>query len=217
MILVTGHLQLRPGDIDRLGPALASQIAATRAFDGCFCYALGRDVDAPDRLRIAERWRDRAAHAAHLIGDHMAEFNIAMRAARVSSGELDAYDGGTIRKILELPAVRFRPEREDKSMVIVMGHARFSAGEIDRLKPEMEAQLNATRAENGCELYVFARDVLDPDLLHISERWRDNAAIAAHFASPHMAAFNNALATARIEELSVKAYDAEGERVLMRR
>ena len=217
MILVTGYPQLRLGDIDRLGRALADQIATTRALDGYFHYALARDIDAPDRLRIAERWRDHVTHGAHLVGDHMAEFNIAMRAARVSSGQLDAYDGGTIRKILELPAVRSRTEREDRSMVIVMGHARFSAGEIDRLKPEMEAQLNATRAEDGCELYVFAREVLDSDLLHISERWRDNAAIAAHFASPHMTAFNNTLATTRIEDLSVKAYDADGERVLMRR
>ena len=102
-------------------------------------------------------------------------------------------------------------------MVIVMGHARFAPGELDRLMPEVKVQLKATRAEDGCELYVFARDVLDPDLLYISERWRDHPAIAAHFASPHMAAFNNALATAKVEELSVKAYDADGERVLMRR
>ena len=57
--------------------------------------------------------------------------------------------------------------------------------------------------------------LLDPDTLIITERWRDNAAIAAHFASPHMAAFNAALAKAKLLEVSVKAYENGEERVLM--
>lgn len=92
-------------------------------------------------------------------------------------------------------------------MIIVMGHAKLAAGEIDRLGAEMEAQIKATRAEDGCLAYSFSRDVLDPDTLIITERWRDNAAIAAHFASPHMAAFNAALAKAKLLEVSVKAYE----------
>lgn len=100
-------------------------------------------------------------------------------------------------------------------MIIVMGHAKLEAGEIDRLGAEMEAQITATRAEDGCLAYSFSRDVLDPDTLIITERWRDNAAIAAHFASPHMAAFNAALAKAKLLEVSVKAYENGEERVLM--
>lgn len=82
-------------------------------------------------------------------------------------------------------------------MIIVQGEAKFAAGEIDRLAAPMKAQIEATRAEDGREHYAYARDVLDPDLLHVSERWRDEDAIAAHFASAHMAAFNAELATAR--------------------
>jgi quinol monooxygenase YgiN len=36
--------------------------------------------------------------------------------------------------------------------------------------------------------------VLDPDVLHIAGRWRDQAAIDAYFATPHMATFNRVLA-----------------------
>lgn len=100
-------------------------------------------------------------------------------------------------------------------MIIVMGHAKLGTGEIDRLAAEMEAQIKATRAEDGCLHYGFSRDVLDPDTLVISERWRDNEAIAVHFASPHMAAFNKALGSAKILELSVKAYENGEERTLM--
>jgi len=100
-------------------------------------------------------------------------------------------------------------------MIIVMGHAKLGAGEIDRLAAEMATQIAATRAEDGCLHYGFSRDVLDPDTLIISERWRDNEAIATHFASPHMAAFNAVLGSAKVFEVSVKAYENGEERTLM--
>ena len=100
-------------------------------------------------------------------------------------------------------------------MIIVMGHAKLAAGEIDRLGAEMEAQIMATRAEDGCLAYGFSRDVLNPDTLIIAERWRDNAAIAAHFASPHMTAFNAVLANAKVLDVSVKAYENGEERTLI--
>ncbi len=217
MILVLGHLQLRPGGASRLYNALVAHTTTVRALDGCDHYALASSIEDPDRLCISERWRDRAAQSAHLVGDHMPRFNVSMRIATVTGGTLDAYEGGKVRKMLEVPAQRFRAEYEDRDMIVVMGTARFEKGELARLKPAIEAQLTATRAEDGCDLYAYSIDVLDPDLMHISERWRDHAALTAHFASPHMAAFNEVLATARIESLNVKAYDAEGERVLMSR
>ena len=105
----------------------------------------------------------------------------------------------------------------ENAMIIVMGHAKLGAGEIDRLAAEMEAQITATRAEDGCLHYGFSRDVLASDTLVISERWRDNEAIAAHFASPHMAVFNAVLAGAKVLEVSVKAYENGEERTLMGR
>ena len=53
----------------------------------------------------------------------------------------------------------------------------------------MAAMLAASRAEDGCLAYNYAQDVLDPCVIHISERWRDRAALDAHFATPHMAAW----------------------------
>ena len=100
-------------------------------------------------------------------------------------------------------------------MIIVMGHAKLEAGEIDRLDAEMQAQIKATRAEDGCLAYSFSRDILDPDTLIISERWRDNVALSAHFGSPHMAAFNAALSSAKILDLKVMAFEDGQERILM--
>jgi len=215
VLLVMGFMRVRTSDIARLQAPISRIASATREFHGCDHYAFGHDLLEPDLLRISERWRTRAAQSAHLIGNHMVEFNIDMRAASVVATEVDSYENGTVRRLLQIPATSFRAEREEKAMVIVMGRAKLGPGEIDRLHADMEAQILATRAEDGCMLYAFSRDVLDPNTLHIAERWRDQAAIDAHFAAPHMAAFNKLLATAKVESLLVTAYDSAGERVLM--
>ncbi len=100
-------------------------------------------------------------------------------------------------------------------MIIVMGHAKLGLGEIDRLGDAMATQIAATLAEDGCLHYGYSRDVLEPDTMIITERWRDNDAITAHFASPHMAAFNAVLASAKVLEVSVKAYENGEVRTLM--
>ena len=81
-----------------------------------------------------------------------------------------------------------------------------TGGEVERLADAMKTQVEATRAETGCEHYAFARDVLDPDRLVVSERWRDREALDAHFKEPHMAAFNAVLGSAKVFEISIKAY-----------
>ena len=93
-------------------------------------------------------------------------------------------------------------------MIIVTGEARFGEGEIERLREVLAANIAATRAEDGCIAYSYAVDVVDPNLLRISEQWRDEAAVTAHMTAPHMGTLMAALGTARIEALSVKGYDA---------
>ena len=97
-------------------------------------------------------------------------------------------------------------------MIIVMGHAQLGPNEFDRLQPEMRTQVAATNAEDGCLLYSFSRDVADPDRLMINERWRDQAAIDAHFVTPHMATFNAVIGAAKVLGIDIKSYNlATGE------
>ena len=93
-------------------------------------------------------------------------------------------------------------------MIIVNGTVRFGAGEIDRLRDSMARNVEATRAEEGCEHYAYAVDISDPNLLHVSERWRDDAAIERHMASPHMGAFMAEIGASKVESISIKAYEA---------
>ena len=51
----------------------------------------------------------------------------------------------------------------------------------------------ASRAEDGCDDYTFSVELNDPNVIRITEKWRDMAALAAHFVSPHMAEFQKAM------------------------
>jgi quinol monooxygenase YgiN len=100
-------------------------------------------------------------------------------------------------------------------MIVVMGTIDLAEGDIDRLAGDMAKQMAATQAEDGCEQYIFSRDVTNPNKLLISELWRDGEALAAHGKTAHMAEFNKAIGSATIKTISVKAYDVAGVRVLM--
>lgn len=101
-------------------------------------------------------------------------------------------------------------------MILIQGWVRLAPGEIERLAPAVVTMMRTTRAEEkGCLDYAFALDLAEPDLLRLSERWTDQAALDKHFATPHMAAFNKAMADAKILAGSIKAYTAEETRTLM--
>lgn len=100
-------------------------------------------------------------------------------------------------------------------MILVVGEARFAPGEIERIRETLESTVRETRKEPGCEMYSYAVDLSDPDLLRISERWADRAALDAHFTTPHMATLSQALGAAKLESISVKAWRAEFDRVLV--
>ena len=99
-------------------------------------------------------------------------------------------------------------------MLIIEGWIQFGAGEIERLAEVGRTMIAETLKEPGCLEYAFAQDLADPCRLRISERWVDEAALAAHFASPHMAVFQAALGDAEREGGSAKLYSAERVRSL---
>jgi quinol monooxygenase YgiN len=214
VILVSGFMRVRDGDVDRLSGAIANQSYAALQMDGCEHYCFAVDLLDPNLLWVSERWRDAQAEAIHMVSDHMVEFNIGMRRAKIVEASINAYDpDGSVRSLIEIGTKA--KKGMGSAMIIVMGHAKLGAGELDRLLPEMAAQVAATQAEDGCELYCFGRNVLDPDMLIISERWRDQAALDAHFASPHMADFNAVIGAAKVLEISVKAYENGEVRTLI--
>ena len=96
-------------------------------------------------------------------------------------------------------------------MLMVLAKAKLGEGALDAGRAAMETMINASRAEPGCISYAYAVDVLDPGMLHIVEKWDDEAALASHFAEPHMAEFRAALAEVGPQDLKVRMYEADPE------
>ena len=79
-------------------------------------------------------------------------------------------------------------------MLIVLAKAQVGEGAMEPAMAAIAEMVAASNAEEGCIAYAFTQDVLQPQVLHIVEKWQDEAALAAHFATPHMAAFGAAIA-----------------------
>jgi quinol monooxygenase YgiN len=100
-------------------------------------------------------------------------------------------------------------------MLMIGGWLKLAAGEFDKVKDQAAAMVATTNTEDGCLHYSFARDIADPDLIRIFERWRDQEALDGHFASPHMAAFGQAMGSVTREGADLWLYSAEEIRKLM--
>lgn len=78
-------------------------------------------------------------------------------------------------------------------MLIVHVSARITPEALESLREVATRMVAATTAEPGCITYSFCFDMLTPGLMRIVEVWQDEAALAAHFKTPHMAAFQSAI------------------------
>jgi quinol monooxygenase YgiN len=100
-------------------------------------------------------------------------------------------------------------------MLIVLAEATLGEGALDAGRAAMATMVEASRAEEGCISYSYAVDALDPAKLLIVEKWVDDAALAFHFQTPHMAAFQQALAGLDVKITQLAKYQADDGSPLM--
>ena len=94
-------------------------------------------------------------------------------------------------------------------MLIVLAQAKLGEGAIDGARDAIAAMVAASNQEEGCIAYSFTTDVLDPSVMHIVEKWVDEAALAFHFQTPHMAEFQKAIGTLDLTISEAKKYHAD--------
>ena len=100
-------------------------------------------------------------------------------------------------------------------MLIVLAKAKVGEGAMEAARTVIADMVAASNAESGCIAYAFTQDVLDPSVLHIVEKWQDEAALAAHFATPHMAAFGAGIAGLDFQVIeALKFHTDEGAPVM---
>jgi quinol monooxygenase YgiN len=92
-------------------------------------------------------------------------------------------------------------------MLVIAGSVRIRADRRDAAVAAARAMIAATRREAGCVAYRFSFDLDDPDLVHLFEEWQSAEALAAHFASPHMAAFQGVLGDVLAGAPEIRRYD----------
>jgi quinol monooxygenase YgiN len=98
--------------------------------------------------------------------------------------------------------------------VIITGTVRVPPENIDRFRLGMARMIEASRAEDGCIDYAYAIDVLDPGLIRVSEVWRDQGALDAHFKTAHMAEWRAAWPQFGVSDRRLALYEVASERTL---
>jgi quinol monooxygenase YgiN len=99
-------------------------------------------------------------------------------------------------------------------MIIVIARAEFDPARLEELEPALDAMMASTWEESGCLSYSMAIESRNEGICTIVERWASEADLRAHFATPHMAAFNAAIKGA-VRSIDARMYDAANERPLM--
>jgi quinol monooxygenase YgiN len=77
----------------------------------------------------------------------------------------------------------------EKQMIIVTGRVRVHADQRDAAILAAEGMRKHTIDEPGCVDYRFWSATDDHDAILLFEQWEEQAALEAHLAAPHMAAF----------------------------
>lgn len=78
-------------------------------------------------------------------------------------------------------------------MLIVTGSLTATTPTRDRFLERALAHVRRSRAEHGCLEHGVAIDAEEPLRLMFFERWRDHAALEAHFPQPGSIAFVTAI------------------------
>ena len=92
-------------------------------------------------------------------------------------------------------------------MLLIVGTIRLPGKGVVAAWAGMVRMVEASRAEDGCLDYAYAEDVIDRGLIHIRERWRDRAALEAHFATPHLAAWRESWPSLGLGERDLVLYE----------
>lgn len=98
--------------------------------------------------------------------------------------------------------------------LVIAGTIRVPPERLDAFRPHMLAMLGASRAEDGCLEYSYAEDVAEPGLIRVFEAWRDQAALDAHFQTPHLAAWRAAWPEFGVSDRRLIAYEVASERAV---
>jgi quinol monooxygenase YgiN len=92
-------------------------------------------------------------------------------------------------------------------MLVIAGEIEIDPAHREVAVAAAVEMMDETRRESGCISYTFSGDLTEPGRFRIFEEWESQDALDAHFASPHMARFQQAMGGFGIVQMSVQRYE----------
>lgn len=99
-------------------------------------------------------------------------------------------------------------------MIVITGEIELHPEDVWPATYHAARMMEASAAEDGCLCYRFYADLMNPRRFRVYEEWRDEKALKAHFASPHMAAFQKALKGMRVVERRLEKFEVSEKKAL---
>jgi quinol monooxygenase YgiN len=91
-------------------------------------------------------------------------------------------------------------------MLIIAGSFGIDPGKRDEVMAAAREMMAETLKEPGCIAYTFSADLTDPGRFYVFERWESQAALEKHFATPHMARFQQVFPKVGARDLKFEKY-----------
>ena len=92
---------------------------------------------------------------------------------------------------------------------MIVGTIRVPPENLAMARGAIERMITASRAEDGCLAYSYSEDVLEPGLIHVTERWENQESLKRHWQSEHLAQWRATWTTLGFRDRNLQRYAAE--------
>jgi quinol monooxygenase YgiN len=96
MIIVTGSIQSRPGDLEELLAISLEHVRRSRAEPGCVVHSVHQNVEDALTVVFFEQWKDRESLAAHFAVPASRHFVSAVTALATTPPTISIYEATAI-------------------------------------------------------------------------------------------------------------------------
>ena len=93
-------------------------------------------------------------------------------------------------------------------MILIAGTFTIQQEDREVAIAAMTEMMAETAKEDGCVSYDMSSSFADPTKIHLFEEWESEEHLKAHFVAPHMAVFQEAIASIGPAERNIFKYSA---------
>lgn len=99
MIVIAGHVTVKPGMRDQWMQVASAMSRASQAEEGCVTYRYYADLEDPHLMLLFEVWDSDEALEAHFKTDHMAEYRSKIPNLVAGPSKLNRYEVSSARPL----------------------------------------------------------------------------------------------------------------------